>query len=103
MTRHLRTLGRHRAGLTPATVHRRPWDGPARSEAERLGQVWQGWSVLYGPGSRRFYAIAAWPTPEPLIVSDRTSEGLEERMHQAEMSVAWHALPVPTAQDGRTK
>ncbi|WP_433235600.1 hypothetical protein ACQPYK_25625 [Streptosporangium sp. CA-135522] len=95
MTGHPRTPGRHRAGLPPATVHRRLWDGPARAEAELLAAAWPGWSVFYGLGSRRFYAVAAWPTTQPLIVEDDTPEGLEEQMHQAEMACAWHALPVP--------
>ncbi|MBB2914837.1 hypothetical protein FHS43_006149 [Streptosporangium becharense] len=90
-----RTPGRHRAGLAPAAVHRRLWDGPARAEAERLTAAWPGWGVLYSLGSRRFYAIAAWPVPEPLMVESDTPEELEERMREAETSFAWPALPVP--------
>lgn len=90
--------GRHRAGLPPATVYRRLWDGPARAEAERLDQVWRGWSILYGAHSRRFWAIAAW-TPEPLMVHSNTPEDLEERMHRSETSVAWRTLPAPPATD----
>ncbi|WP_433247279.1 hypothetical protein ACQPYK_46740 [Streptosporangium sp. CA-135522] len=82
-----RTPGRHRAGLAPvAVVPRRLWDGPARAEAERLDGAWPGWTVLYGAGGRRFYAMATWPTPEALIVSDPTPEGLEAQMHDAEMA-----------------
>ena len=40
--------------------------------------------MLYGLGSRLFYAIAAWPAPEPLILHAPTAEGLEERMREAE-------------------
>ncbi|GAA3120860.1 hypothetical protein [Streptosporangium carneum] len=65
-------------------VHRRLWDGPARAEAERLETAWPGWVVLYGTGSRRFHALAAWPAPEPLILCDPTPEGLEARMREAE-------------------
>ena len=97
------TSGRHRAGQArTAMVHRRLWDGPARAQAERLAQAWPDWLVLYGVGSRRFYALAAWPTPEPLMVDAATSEELEARMHETVMTVATHRetpspAPVPTA------
>lgn len=84
-----RTPGRHRAGRPYTLVHRRVWDGPARSEAERLNQAFPGWVVLYGPGSRRFFAIAAWPAPEPVMVEAATAEDLAERMSEAET-----ALPI---------
>ncbi|MFI6883611.1 hypothetical protein [Streptosporangium canum] len=82
-----RVPGRHRAGQAHAVVHHRLWDGPARAEAERLDRAWPGWTVLYGTGSRCFYAVAAWPASESLIVSDPTPEGLERQMHEAEMTV----------------
>ncbi|MET8332901.1 hypothetical protein ABZV14_02200 [Streptosporangium canum] len=82
-----RVPGRHRAGQAKAVVHHRVWDGPARAEAERLDRAWPGWTVLYGTGSRCFYAVAAWPAPESLIVSDPTPEGLEEQMREAETTV----------------
>ncbi|MEV8639311.1 hypothetical protein AB0395_47425 [Streptosporangium sp. NPDC051023] len=50
--------------------------------------------MLYSLGQRRFYALAAWPTPEPLIISDDTAEGLAERMREAETAFIRHALPV---------
>lgn len=93
--RHPGTPGRHRAGGAHTAVHRRLWDGPARAEAERLSQIWNGWSVLYSLGSRRFYAIAAWPMPESLMVESDTPEGLEERMREAETFFARRALPRP--------
>ncbi|MFF5210793.1 hypothetical protein [Streptosporangium sp. NPDC000396] len=83
-----RAPGRHRTGLPRTAVHRRLWDGPARTEAERLDQVWPDWTVLYGAHSRLFYAIAAWPAPEPVIVQAATSEGLEALMHEAAMTWA---------------
>ncbi|GHH68736.1 hypothetical protein GCM10017673_18350 [Streptosporangium violaceochromogenes] len=79
-----RPAGRHRAGRPYTLVHRRLWDGPARDQAERLNQAHPEWVVLYGTGSRRFYAIAAWPAPEPVMVEDPTAEGLQDRMREAE-------------------
>lgn len=93
MIGHPRTPGRHRAGLAPTTVRRRSWDTHARAEADRLGQIWKGWSIFYGLGSRCFYAVAAWPTPEPLIISDRTPEGLETQMHDAELAMIAQRRP----------
>ncbi|MEV8638189.1 hypothetical protein AB0395_41700 [Streptosporangium sp. NPDC051023] len=75
-----RNPGRHRAGQERIPVYQRLWDGPARAEAERLERSHPGWAVLYGVGSRHFYAFAAWPAPEPLILRDSTPEGLEKRM-----------------------
>ncbi|MGW4423433.1 hypothetical protein [Streptosporangium sp. NPDC004631] len=109
------TSGRHRAGQArPTTVHRRLWDGPARAQAERLAQAWPSWTVLYGVGSRRFYALAAWATSEPLMVDAATAEELEARMYEAVMAVATRretpltapispalpALPVPQSRRG---
>ncbi|MGW4423322.1 hypothetical protein [Streptosporangium sp. NPDC004631] len=82
------TSGRHRAGqIHTAVVHRRLWDGPARAQAEQLAQAWPSWTVLYGVGSRRFYALATWPAPEPLMVEAATAEELERRMYEAVMAV----------------
>ncbi|MEU0520386.1 hypothetical protein [Streptosporangium sp. NPDC006007] len=82
------TSGRHRAGQARTTVvHRRLWDGPARAQAERLAQAWPSWIVLYGVGSRRFYALATWATSEPLMVEAADAEELERRMYEAVMDV----------------
>ncbi|MEU8143547.1 hypothetical protein [Nonomuraea sp. NPDC048901] len=93
--RPARAPGRHRKGQAHTKAYRRLWDGPARAEAELLDQAWPGWSVLYSLGNRRFYAIAAWPAPRPLIVEDDTPEGLEERMREAESAFTWYAPPIP--------
>ncbi|MFF4988252.1 hypothetical protein ACFY19_13740 [Streptosporangium saharense] len=77
--------GRHRDGQPYASVYQRVWDGPARAEAERLDQVWADWTVLYSLGKRSFYAVASWDGPQLVVVEDATSEGLEERMQEAEM------------------
>ena len=93
-----RAPGRHRAGQVPAvvTVRRRVWDRPARAEAEHLTLIWPGWTIFYGVGSRQFYAIASWPTPEPVMVCDRTAEGLEAQMHEAEIPLpARYTTPAP--------
>ncbi|GHE42031.1 hypothetical protein GCM10017673_50290 [Streptosporangium violaceochromogenes] len=109
MTGHPRTAGRHRAGQPPTAVHPRVWDGPARSEAERLGRAHPGWLVLYGLGSRRFYAIAAWPAPEPVMVDAATAGDLAERMRQAEAALLLQAPapapepPPPSSRRGRRR
>ncbi|MGW4421600.1 hypothetical protein [Streptosporangium sp. NPDC004631] len=82
------TSGRHRAGQArTSVVHRRLWDGPARAQAERLAQAWPSWTVLYGVGSRRFYALATWATSEPLMIEAADAEELERRMYEAVMDV----------------
>ncbi|MFF5211763.1 hypothetical protein [Streptosporangium sp. NPDC000396] len=85
--------GRHRTGQAATAVHRRLWDGPARAEAERLDRAWEGWTILYGAHSRLFYAIAAWPTPEPMIVQAATSEDLEAQMRG--MAMTWAVPQAP--------
>ena len=91
LARHLRTA--HHAADCGLVL----WDGPARAQAERLAQAWPDWLVLYGVGSRRFYALAAWPTLEPLMVDATTSEELEARRHEAETTAITHPEPpVPT-------
>ncbi|GAA3122540.1 hypothetical protein [Streptosporangium carneum] len=90
MWRRFRAPGVHgdgRIGSPAPTAPHRLWDSQSRAEAERLTRVWKDWTVLYGPGSRRFYAVAAWPTPDPLVVEDRTPEGLEIRIREAEAAV----------------
>ncbi|MGW4424939.1 hypothetical protein [Streptosporangium sp. NPDC004631] len=92
------TSGRHRAGqVRPAVVYRRLWDGPARAQAEQLAQAWPSWTVLYGVGSRRFYALATWQVSEPLMVEAATAEELERRMYEAVMTVtARREIPLTT-------
>ncbi|MEV8635523.1 hypothetical protein AB0395_28070 [Streptosporangium sp. NPDC051023] len=92
-SRSSRTAGRHRAGQPRTTVHRRLWDGPARAEAECLERSRSAWAVLYSLGRRRFYAIATWPTPEPVIVEDDTAAGLEEQMREKETIFIRQPLP----------
>ncbi|MEU8201502.1 hypothetical protein [Streptosporangium sp. NPDC049046] len=79
--------GRHRDGQAVIAVPRYTWDHEARAEAAMLQATRPGWSVLYGTGSRLFHAIATWPTPEPLIICDRTLEGLKTQMYEAETAV----------------
>ncbi|MFJ2028604.1 hypothetical protein [Streptosporangium sp. NPDC087985] len=95
--RPARPRGRHRSGLALSAVPSYTWDHGARAEAVRLGAAWPGWAVLYGTGSRLFYAIATWPTPEPLIVSDRTPDGLQALMNEAETARAATRRQAPTS------
>ncbi|WP_271223467.1 hypothetical protein [Streptosporangium carneum] len=58
------------------------------------------WSVLYSLGRRRFYALAAWPAAEPVVVEDDTAEGLEARMREVERGGGVRP-PVPSGLAGR--
>ncbi|MFF4989453.1 hypothetical protein ACFY19_19835 [Streptosporangium saharense] len=60
-----------------------------------LGSVSPGWSVLYSLSMRRFFGLCAWPSPQAVIVSDDTVEGLEQRMREAETLLI---LRMPTAE-----
>ncbi|MEU9890783.1 hypothetical protein [Sphaerisporangium sp. NPDC051011] len=51
------------------------------------------WTILYGPWSRRFYALALYPTPEPLVVEARTAQELLAQMRQAEQETPVRARP----------
>ncbi|MGW0589009.1 hypothetical protein [Streptosporangium sp. NPDC002607] len=88
--RPARPRGRHRDGLAAPPVPHYTWDHEARAEAAMLEITWPGWAVLYGTGSRLFHAIATWPTPEPLLLCDRTVEGLKAQMREAEMNALLH-------------
>jgi len=82
-----RARGRHRDGQPTAPVPHYTWDHEARAEAAMLEITWPGWSVLYGTGSRLFHAIATWPTPEPVLICDRTVDGLKTQMREAERAL----------------
>ncbi|WP_327047311.1 hypothetical protein OG320_05300 [Microbispora sp. NBC_01189] len=88
MTRGERPRGRHRDGTQPGVFMRRAWDLDKRAEARRLAVSWPGWTVLYGAGSRRFYALAAGPVPEPLILQARTAADLEALLRQETLALA---------------
>ncbi|MFF0578008.1 hypothetical protein [Streptosporangium saharense] len=94
--------GRHRDGQPYASVYQRVWDGPARAEAERLDQAWADWTVLYSLGKRVFYAVASWDGPQLVVVEDVTSEGLEERMQDAEMVRLLQTTPTPRGGEERS-
>ncbi|MEV8635404.1 hypothetical protein AB0395_27475 [Streptosporangium sp. NPDC051023] len=52
--------------------------------------------MLYSLGNRRFYAVASWPAPQPVIVEHETATGLEARMYEAEMTrVTRRETPAP--------
>ncbi|MER6176008.1 ATP-binding protein [Streptosporangium sp. NPDC001681] len=86
----VRQSGRHRRGTATAQVVSRPWDLAERARAERLDQIEPAWTVWYGPGTRRFHAVAGWPAPEPLIVQADTADELRDLMREAE-----HSTPPP--------
>ena len=62
-----------------------PWtradDTSFYADAERLQHhLGAGWVVLWGPGSRRFWAFARAGS-DPLTLSDPTLEGLRQQVH----------------------
>ncbi|WP_327046817.1 hypothetical protein OG320_02630 [Microbispora sp. NBC_01189] len=87
MTRDQRPRGRHRDGTEPGVFLRRAWDLDKRAEARRMAAQWPDWTVLYGPGSRRFYAMAAWPVPEPLILEASTAVDLDALLRQETLAL----------------
>ncbi|MEV6987399.1 ATP-binding protein [Sphaerisporangium sp. NPDC051017] len=82
--RETRPGGRHRRGRTIEQAAQRRWDLAERAAAHQLDQIEPGWTVWYGVGTRRYYAIATWRTPEPLIVQGRIVDELRDLMREAE-------------------
>ncbi|MBB4703733.1 ATP-binding protein [Sphaerisporangium siamense] len=62
----------------------RRWDLFQQAEARHLDQMEPAWCVWYGLGTRHFYAVATWTTPEPLLVEARTAGRLRDLMREAE-------------------
>src|SRR5437868_9894574 len=69
---------------------RREWDPAERRAAWELDRFEQGWSVFYGPYTRRFYAIATWSSPFPLVLDARDIEELRIQIRQAERTHNYH-------------
>ncbi|WP_405084296.1 hypothetical protein [Microbispora sp. NBC_01389] len=91
MIRGERSHGRHREGAVPGGWRPRAWDLGQRVTARRLAGSWPGWTVLYGAGSRRFYALATGPVPTPLILEASTAAELEIQLRQETPTLAaWH-------------
>ncbi|GII86735.1 hypothetical protein Ssi03_47250 [Sphaerisporangium siamense] len=86
----VRLTGRHRKGTSPVPVHPGNWDVAERAAAGQLDLVEPGWMVSYGVGTRRYFAIATWPAPAPLIVEAPTTDELRARMREAEREVVHH-------------
>ena len=63
---------------------RRDWDPAQRRAAWELDRSAPGWCVFYGPYTRRFYAIAAWPAPFPLVLAAHDVTDLRRQIHEAE-------------------
>ncbi|MBB4700809.1 ATP-binding protein [Sphaerisporangium siamense] len=66
----------------------RKWDAAERASARQLDQMEPAWCVMYGVGSRRFYAIATWHVLRPLIVQARAVEELRTLMREAERAAS---------------
>ncbi|RCG22459.1 hypothetical protein DQ384_35745 [Sphaerisporangium album] len=101
------TAGRHRRG--PATEperrepdgRRRVWDGTQRARAEQLGLLEPGWLVIYGPYSRRFYAIARIAEVSEPLLDAATSEELRSLMRRSEIT---SLVPPPRSREsGQTR
>ncbi|RCG30262.1 hypothetical protein DQ384_16090 [Sphaerisporangium album] len=84
-----RPRGRHRPGTAPTQVRSRPWDLAQKAAAQQLDQMEPVWAICYGVGSRRFYAAATWPTPDPLLVEADTTDELRDLMRAAERAVLY--------------
>jgi hypothetical protein len=69
----------------------RDWDADKRHATLRLDVTEPAWAVFYGVGSRRFYAIAAWPVPHPLILDAGDTDELRALMREAELTHAARA------------
>jgi hypothetical protein len=86
---------RHRRGSPPSPRPRPPVDARQREQAALIDAREPGWTVIYGPWSRRFFAFAAWPAPQGVIVDSATLEDLVAAMrgaeaeHGAALAPAW--------------
>jgi hypothetical protein len=80
-----RSAGRHTTGAPLAEFRSTRWDTAKKAAAEELDRLEPGWLVMYGPWSRRFYAIALWNAPCPVLLDAPTTEELRDQMRQAEV------------------
>ncbi|MEV6981665.1 hypothetical protein AB0M95_10465 [Sphaerisporangium sp. NPDC051017] len=86
-------VGRHALGQPYVEVERGEPDLADRAAAVLLDRMEPAWTILYGPWSRRFYALGLYPTPEPLVVEARTAQELLTEMRHAEQGWVRHARP----------
>lgn len=64
----------------------RSWDSDQRHAAWELDRSEPRWVVFYGPYTRRFYAIAAWPSPSPLVLDAEGTTELRQLMREADVA-----------------
>ncbi|MEO3808542.1 ATP-binding protein [Sphaerisporangium sp. B11E5] len=57
------------------------------------------WSIWYGVGSRRFYAVATWSSPCPLLLKASTAEELRHLMREAERTAPYLLVPRAATSD----
>ncbi|MEV7966925.1 hypothetical protein AB0O34_13210 [Sphaerisporangium sp. NPDC088356] len=95
--RRAKRIGRHTVGQPYVEVERGEPDPGDRAAAVLLDRLEPAWTILYGPWSRRFYALALIPTSEPLVVEARTTQDLLEQMRQAEQDMMIAVWPVAAA------
>ncbi|MGW4644253.1 hypothetical protein ACWEN6_37440 [Sphaerisporangium sp. NPDC004334] len=92
--------GRHALGRPYVEIERADHGDPDladRAAAVLLNRMERYWTVMYGPWSRRFYALALYPTPEPLVVEARTAQDLLAAMRHAERGWALNGPLEPIA------
>ncbi|MFC4536276.1 hypothetical protein [Sphaerisporangium dianthi] len=91
-------IGRHALGRPYVEVERVDHGTPdlaERAAAVLLDRMEPAWTIMYGPWSRRFHALALYPTPEPLVVEARTAQDLLSRIRQAEQEWVLHSPSHP--------
>ena len=86
---------RHRRGSppNPCPRPRTPADTHQRQQAALIDAREPRWTVVYGPWSRRFFAFAAWSTPQGLMVTASTPEELVEAMRDVEVAHGERVVP----------
>ncbi|MEU9887767.1 ATP-binding protein [Sphaerisporangium sp. NPDC051011] len=82
--------GRHRKGAPATRVEPGRWDLVDQAAARQIDMIEPTWAVWYGVGTRHFYAVATWPTPEPLLVHAGTTDELRGLMRAAERTLLYH-------------
>ncbi|WP_181871240.1 hypothetical protein [Sphaerisporangium album] len=79
-----RRPGRHSVGQPYVRVEAGNPDPGDRAAAVLLDRLEPAWTIMYGPWSRRFYALPLFRTPDPLILEATTAQDLTAQIREAE-------------------